>query len=97
MVQNPILAGIAQEFNADADGLAQNLDTGRGMSILSSCRADQKSYIMEGDSNSLYTKCMLEVLQGHDKKDFDDPFVRISEVVRYIFRKVPEIHPDQNA
>lgn len=96
MVQNPILAGISLEFNADADGLAQNLDTGRGMSILSSCRADQKSYIMEGDSNSLYTKCMLEVLQGQDKKDFDDPFIRISEVVRYIFKKVPEIHPDQN-
>ncbi len=96
MVQNPILAGIAPSFQTNADGLAQNLDTGRGMSILSSCRADQKSYIMEGDSNSLYTKCMLEVLQGQDKKDYDDPFIRISEVVRYIFKKVPEIHPEQN-
>lgn len=96
MVQNPILPGIALEFKADADGLAQNLDTGRGMSIISSCRADQKSYIMEGDNNSLYTKCMLEVLQGQDKNDHDDPFIRISEVVRYIFKTVPENHPEQN-
>lgn len=96
MLENTIASGITTIAKAEADGLAQNLDTGRGMSIISSCRADQESYIMEGDSNSLYTKCMLEVLKGEDKKDFDDPFIRISEVVRYIFKKVPENHPEQN-
>src|SRR5690606_3469519 len=80
----------------EADGLAQNLDDGRGMSIISSCREDQLSYIMEGDSNSLYTKCMMEVLQGKNKTNFEDPYVRISEVVQYIFKKVPEGHPEQN-
>jgi len=96
MVQNPTVNGITSELKAEADGLAQNLDTGRGMSIISSCRENQESYIMEGDTNSLFTKCMLEVLEGQDKKDIEDPFVRISEVVRYIFKKVPENHPEQN-
>ncbi|QAA80571.1 hypothetical protein EI546_01970 [Aequorivita sp. H23M31] len=78
------------------DGLAQTLDDGKGMSIISSCREDQLSYIMQGDSNSLYTKCMIEVLRGKGKTDFSDPFIRISEVVQYIFKKVPEANPKQN-
>ena len=78
------------------DGLAQHLDDGRGMSIISSCREDQLSYIMEGDSNSLYTKCMIEVLKGKGKTNYDDPFIRISEVIQYIFKKVPEGNPEQN-
>jgi pimeloyl-ACP methyl ester carboxylesterase len=81
---------------SQADGLAQKLDDGRGMSIVSSCREDQLSYILEGDSNSLYTKCMIEVLKGKNKTDLTDPYVRISEVVQYIFKKVPEENPDQN-
>lgn len=80
----------------NADGLAQNLDDGRGMTIVSACRADQLSYIMEGDENSLFTKCMIEVLRGDNKQENDDPFVRIFEVVQYLFKKVPQVHPEQN-
>jgi tetratricopeptide (TPR) repeat protein len=80
----------------NADGLAQNIDDGRGMSIVSACRADQLSYILEGDVNSVFTKCLLEVLKGEDKNELDDPFVRISEVVTYIFKRVPEEIDDQN-
>ncbi len=79
-----------------ADGLAQHLDDGRGMSIISSCRENQLSYILEGDSNSLYTKCMIEVLKGKSRARNDEPYVRISEVVQYIFKKVPEGHTEQN-
>ncbi len=97
MTKNATPVGVTTaNKNADADGLAQNLDTGRGMSIVSSCREDQLSYILEGDTNSLYTKCMLEVLEGQDKRDYDDPFIRISEVIRYIFKTVPERNPEQN-
>ncbi len=95
MVKGISLAGNEPKL-IQADGLAQNLDDGRGMSIISSCREDQESYIMEGDKNSLYTKCMLEVLQGENKTHFDEPYVRISEVVQYIFKKVPEGSPHQN-
>lgn len=79
-----------------ADGLAQRIDNGKGMSIISSCREDQLSYILDGDSNSLYTKCLIEVLKGKHKRYFEEPFVRISEVVQYIFKKVPERNPIQN-
>ncbi|WGF92008.1 caspase family protein [Aequorivita marisscotiae] len=80
----------------NADGLAQNLDDGRGMTIVSACRANQLSYIMEGDENSLFTKCMLEVLKGENKQEDDEPLVRIFEVVQYLFKKVPQVHPEQN-
>ena len=87
---------VQNEALTQADGLAQHLDDGRGMSIISSCREDQLSYILDGDKNSLYTKCMIEVLKGENRTHFDDPYVRISEVVQYIFKKVPEGNPKQN-
>lgn len=90
------LQAVQNEALTQADGLAQHLDDGRGMSIISSCREDQLSYILDGDHNSLYTKCMIEVLKGENKTNFDDPYVRISEVVQYIFKKVPEGNPHQN-
>src|SRR5690606_6173306 len=34
--------------HTNADGLAQNLDDGRGMTIVSACRAEQLSVILEG-------------------------------------------------
>lgn len=82
--------------HTNADGLAQNLDDGRGMTIVSACRAEQLSVVLEGDENSLFTKCMIEVLRGDAKHEVEDPFVRIFEIVQYIFKKVPEIYPDQN-
>lgn len=79
----------------NADGLAQNIDDGKGISILSSCREDQLSYIMDGDNNSLFTKCLIEVLKGKHKTHFEEPFVRISEVIQYVFKTVPKRNPDQ--
>lgn len=78
-----------------AEGLAQNIDNGNGMSIISSCREDQKSWILDGDYNSLFTKCLLEVLRGEHKKYLEEPFIRISETIQYIFKKVPELKPVQ--
>ncbi len=91
-------AGVSglQHKHTNADGLAQKMDDGRGMTIVSACRAEQLSVILEGDENSLFTKCMIEVLRGDTKHDANDPFVRILEVVKYLFKRVPEIYPDQN-
>ncbi|MFC7357198.1 caspase family protein [Jejudonia soesokkakensis] len=98
ITQNVASQSSTRKFGQEieADGLAQHLDNGRGMSIVSSCREDQLSVIFPDDRNSLYTKCMLEVLKGNGKTDTEDPFIRISEVVRYIFKKVPEHWPEQN-
>ena len=79
-----------------AEGLAQKIDDDKGISIVSSCREDQLSWILEGDTNSLFTKCLLEVLKAQHKKYYEDEYIRISEVVQYIFRKVPERQPIQN-
>lgn len=84
-----------QPKHTNADGLAQNLDDGRGMMIISACRADQESGIVEGEENSIFTQCMLEVLRGDNKREDEEPFVKIIEVVEYLFDRVPKINPDQ--
>ncbi|SRX56202.1 caspase family protein [Aequorivita sp. CIP111184] len=89
------LSSANQPRHTNADGLAQNLDDGRGMTIVSACRAEQLSVVLEGDENSLFTKCMIEVLRGDTKDENDDAFVRIFDVVKYLFKRVPEIYPKQ--
>lgn len=81
---------------SNADELAQKLDDGKGMSIISSCREDQQSYILDGDHNSLFTKTLLEVLRGEHKKQFEEPYITIFEAVQYIFKMVPRRHDAQN-
>ena len=78
-----------------ANELAEKIDLKSGMSILSSCREDQLSWILDGDNNSLFTKCLIEVLKGKHTDNFDEDYIRISEVVQYIFKKVPERKPVQ--
>src|SRR5690606_14724902 len=75
-------SGLSEQMprHTNADGLAQKLDDGRGMTIISACRADQLSVILEGEENSLFTKCMIEVLRGDAKREDDEPFVRIFDV-----------------
>ena len=78
------------------EGLAQKVDDDRGISIVSSCREDQKSWILPGDANSVFTKCVIQVLKAQHKRYYEDEYIRISEIVQYIFRKVPELEPRQN-
>lgn len=84
----------SQTFN-EPEKMAQQIDDGQGISIISSCREDQQSYILEGDSNSLFTKCLLEVLKGKHKSHFHEPFIRITEVTQYLFKRVPELKAEQ--
>ncbi len=92
-------AGVSglQHKHTNADGLAQNLDDGRGMTIVSACRAEQLSVILEGDENSLFTKCMIEVLRGDAKhRCWKIHLCAYLRWLQYIFKRVPEIYPDQN-
>ena len=93
-------AGIGQKFKkkkseVSSEGLAQQLDDGGGMSIISSCRENESSWILDGDDHSLYTLCLQEVLQAEHKSTFSEPYIRISEVIQYLFKKVPERNPYQ--
>lgn len=84
-------------FRENPEGLAQNIEIDqRNITIMSSCREDQLSWIMDGDDNSLFTKCLLEALKAKHKRFFDDEYVRITDAVNYIFKKVPQRQPKQN-
>ncbi|SFS33816.1 caspase family protein [Lutibacter maritimus] len=73
-----------------ADGLGQKIDNERGVSIISSCREDQLSYQPTGQ-NSIFTKCLIDAVQGKNKSEFKDPFIRIYEVLSYLQEEVPKI------
>ncbi|BAO56348.1 caspase family protein [Nonlabens marinus] len=74
------------------EDMMHKIDDGRGMSILSSCRAEELSWIIPKDApHSLFTKCLLEVLQGTHRDDFNEEYVRMTDVINHIMRKVPEI------
>mgnify|MGYP000330127179 FL=1 len=65
MTRGSVGSGVSNTVDKlhNLEGLAQEVDDGKGMSILSSCREDQLSWIMDGDHNSLFTKCLIEVLK----------------------------------
>lgn len=73
-----------------ASGLAQKVDNERGISIVSSCNEDQLSYQLEDDKNSLFTKCLLEAINGIHLKSIEEPYIRIMEVSSYLMREVPK-------
>ncbi|MBT8271170.1 MAG: hypothetical protein KJO25_03905, partial [Bacteroidia bacterium] len=51
---------------------------------------------MEGDINSLFTKCFIEALKAENKRFFEDEYVRLTDAVNYIFDRVPKRQPKQN-
>ncbi|MFT4566402.1 MAG: hypothetical protein ACI9FN_001358 [Saprospiraceae bacterium] len=73
----------------DADKLAEKFNDVSGLSYVSSCRADELSYILKGDSNSLFTKVLVEVFEDKHKKTFDNPYIRLAETLTYLFKEVP--------
>jgi len=73
-----------------ADGLGQKIDNERGVSIISSCREDQESFQFGSDRNSLFTKYLIKAFQGKHKSQFEEPFIRILEVIAYLQKEVPK-------
>ena len=73
-----------------AEGLAQKIDNERGISIVASCKEDQESYQLGEDRNSLFTKHLLQALNGHHQTHFEEPYVRILEVAGYLLRVIPQ-------
>ena len=72
------------------EGLAQKVDNEKGISIVASCKEEQESYQLNGDKNSVFTKYLLEALEGNHLSEVTDPYVRILEVAGYLLRVVPE-------
>lgn len=89
--------GIEAEVDQNPEGLVDNLgEDHQTVTIMSSCRDEEKSYIMTGDVNSLFTKCFLEALKAENRRYFEDEYVRLTDAVNYIFDKVPKRQPKQN-
>jgi pimeloyl-ACP methyl ester carboxylesterase len=82
--------GKDQKKFTQQTGLAQKVDNERGISIVSSCREDQESYQLEDDKNSLFTKCLLEVITGAHLHSVEEPYIRILDVSSYLMREVPK-------
>ncbi len=83
----------SQKFTK-AEGLAQKIDNERGISIVASCKEDQESYQLGDDRNSLFTKYLLQALNGHHQTHFEEPYVRILEVAGYLLRIIPQTIKD---
>lgn len=79
----------AQKFTK-AEGLAQKIDNERGISIVASCKEDQESYQLGDDRNSLFTKHLIQALNGGHQTQYEEPYVRILEVAGYLLRVIPQ-------
>jgi len=64
------------------------LSTGSGRVVVASSKKDQVSYV--GEPYSIFTACLLDALKGKANTNPNDDYVRICEVLAYLFREVPE-------
>jgi hypothetical protein len=86
--KNPILkSGLSEEFY-------QQLGQGRGRAIIASSRSTESSFIQEGDRNSLFTKHLLDGLQGGATSD--DGLIRVFQLFEYIQPRVTAENTNQH-
>ena len=83
--------GLTKGFS---QAMYDRLGAGQGRAILASARPDEKSYILSGDQNSLFTKHLLAGLRGGVAGE--DEFVRVFRLYEYVQPKVTAQHPDQH-
>jgi triacylglycerol esterase/lipase EstA (alpha/beta hydrolase family) len=70
--------------------MLQNIDDEEGMAIISACKDEQRSYKINGEKNSIFTTCLLEVLKGEHQPAFIDPYIRLTDVIDYVLENVPK-------
>ncbi len=71
----------------ETTGLAQ-LTTGEGRAVLSSSTGDQKSYVRDDGTMSVFTYHLVEALTGHASRS-EHAEVTVTEVMDYVARRVP--------
>jgi hypothetical protein len=94
--------GIGQPKAGDApllkDGLPESyydqLKSGAGRVILAASRSTEKSWILPGDQNSLFTKHLLAGLHGGIVST--DGLIRIFDLFEYLQPRVTGDHPQQH-
>ena len=75
---------------SNAEALVKKIEGNRDISIISSCQANQESYVLGGEINSLFTNCLMEVLKGEHEENFNESFVTITEVIKHLLKEVPK-------
>jgi hypothetical protein len=85
------LAGVTKGFSHAA---YETLATGRGRIVFASARPEEKSYLLPGDRNSLFTKHLLAGLRGDVKSE--DTTIRVSRLWEYLWPRVNEAIPQQH-
>ena len=83
-----------EENMSHIEGLAQEIDDDQGIVIVTSCQESELSWTTTGNY-SVFTACLLEVLQGQHKMYFADEFIRMTETVNYLWKHVPEMSASQ--
>lgn len=91
-------AELLDEFDdfkrvAPSKGLIDKLKEGQGRVVFTSSEGEQKSYIKDDSSMSVYTYHFLEALQGAANKPGDKPedkVVKVSNLMNHLGKTVPE-------
>lgn len=78
------------QVKLNPEGMLQNIDDEEGMAIISACKDEQKSYKINGEPNSIFTTCLLEVLRGEHQPAFVEPYIRLTDVIEYVLENVPK-------
>lgn len=79
-----------EQVKLNPEGMLQNIDDEEGMAIISACKDEQRSYKINGEDNSIFTTCLLEVLKGEHQPAFVDPYIRLTDVIEYVLDNVPK-------
>lgn len=72
----------------------QRLASGQGRAVLASADRDEKSYILPGARNSLFTQHLLAGLRGGVASE--DGLIRLFDLFEYVQPKVTAAHPAQH-
>ena len=88
----------AQIFLPEAKGVSPHegakglevLTRGSGRAVLSSSQGEQYSYLRKDKTMSIFTYHLIEALTGHAQPQEGAKEVLVSDVMSYVWRKVPE-------
>lgn len=94
VTRNISVQGLEHVKTGNLEGLAQEIDDEQGMAIITSSQADELSWGTESEY-IVFTSCFMEVLKGQHKQFYSDEFIRMTETVNHIYRRVPEMSRSQ--
>ena len=87
-------AASAQVKEGLSPAIYQRLASGQGRAVLASADRDEKSYILPGARNSLFTQHLLAGLRGGVASE--DGLIRLFDLFEYVQPKVTTDHPAQH-